>query len=625
MNRPAVFFDRDNTLIACDGYLGDPDKVVLVDGAADAVARVRELGFAAVVFSNQSGVARGMFPEEAVHAVNHRLDDLLHEENPRATIDRHDFCPYHPTAKVDRYRVDSELRKPKPGMIYQAAAVLNLDLPRSWVIGDAPRDIAAGQTAGLRTVLLKIASLPPSPATNEGSEASPDFVAGSLKEAVDFIARNLGQPAASQPSATAGTAANATTAAAAGTASAAARAGVPSPTTLAAGSTAGDAWTSSGSGGSSAAAARVTSSPAAATTSSTTPTAARSADVRAEEPVKLTPRPKPSEPIKPAAAKPEPSKPEAGKPETPKQGGFVVKPSQPMPAGMSWGERMRLAKSGTSLTSAVSAARPDIPRSSATASPPAPVTTAVAPAAPIEDPVVDEVEPPVEQEPSRPSYAPTPAYTPAHTPTPAPTPTPDPVVAESAAGESDPEPVASTPAIAPEQPVAEVPARSEPAAPVEPPASAEPEPTARAEPAPTEPAEVTPQASASSNDSAALSASPPKRGLRREDLMEPTETGDVSDPTADAAERRRPRDAGDSSRTEVLLEQILAELRRRDDLVSTDFSASKLFAGITQVLALAALFYSYFNKDTSAFQSTVVLAIALQTLTISLLIMGKQK
>ena len=70
MKRPAVFFDRDNTLIISDGYLGDSNKVVLVGGAADAVARVRGLGFATVVFSNQSGVARGMFGEDAVHAVN---------------------------------------------------------------------------------------------------------------------------------------------------------------------------------------------------------------------------------------------------------------------------------------------------------------------------------------------------------------------------------------------------------------------------------------------------------------------------------------------------------------------------------------------------------------------------
>src|SRR5690242_2490949 len=74
MPRPAVFFDRDNTLIVSDGYLGDPAGVVLVDGAADAVAKVRALGFAAVVVSNQSGVARGMFDEDSVRAVNIRLD-----------------------------------------------------------------------------------------------------------------------------------------------------------------------------------------------------------------------------------------------------------------------------------------------------------------------------------------------------------------------------------------------------------------------------------------------------------------------------------------------------------------------------------------------------------------------
>src|SRR3954466_6780650 len=89
MKRPAVFFDRDNTLIVSDGYLGDPQKVTLISGAADAIARGRALGFATVVVSNQSGVGRGMFDEDAVRAVNARMDDLLLAENPQAIIDRH--------------------------------------------------------------------------------------------------------------------------------------------------------------------------------------------------------------------------------------------------------------------------------------------------------------------------------------------------------------------------------------------------------------------------------------------------------------------------------------------------------------------------------------------------------
>ena len=115
MKRPAVFFDRDNTLIVSDGYLGDPAGVELVDGAADAVVRVRALGFVTVVFSNQSGVARGMFGEDAVHAVNAKMDEQLLDANPASVIDRHEFCPFHPEAIVEAYRQDSTLRKPRPG------------------------------------------------------------------------------------------------------------------------------------------------------------------------------------------------------------------------------------------------------------------------------------------------------------------------------------------------------------------------------------------------------------------------------------------------------------------------------------------------------------------------------
>src|SRR5215218_5779898 len=167
MKRAAIFFDRDNTLIANDGYLGDPNGVVLVEGAADAIARARDLGYAVVVFSNQSGVARGMFTEEAVHAVNHRLDEMLLDDNAHAVIDRHEFCPFHPEAAVERYREDSDLRKPKPGMILQAERQLALDLSRSWVVGDAPRDVDAGKAAGCRTVLVRDRSLKNSPAADE--------------------------------------------------------------------------------------------------------------------------------------------------------------------------------------------------------------------------------------------------------------------------------------------------------------------------------------------------------------------------------------------------------------------------------------------------------------------------
>jgi D-glycero-D-manno-heptose 1,7-bisphosphate phosphatase len=191
MKRPAIFFDRDNTLIAADAYLGDPDKVVLMDGAAAAVARARQLGFATVVVSNQSGVARGMFDEEAVHAVNARLDELLAASHPGAVIDKHSFCPYHPDASIAAYRHDSQLRKPKPGMILEAARTLALDLSRSWVVGDAPRDIEAGAAAGCRTILFHNPQIAQSPAAIEATVVAPEFTVSTLKEAIDYIERHL--------------------------------------------------------------------------------------------------------------------------------------------------------------------------------------------------------------------------------------------------------------------------------------------------------------------------------------------------------------------------------------------------------------------------------------------------
>jgi len=189
MKRPAVFFDRDNTLIVSDGYLGDPSKVVLVEGAADAVARARALGFAVVVFSNQSGVARGMFTEDDVHRVNARLDELLADQNPQAVIDRHEFSPFHPEGTIAAYAKESDMSKPKPGMIFQAAEKLALDLLRSWVVGDAPRDIEAGKAAGCRTIWYKDSRLPPSMAARELMLTVPDAVVSTLKEATDVIAR----------------------------------------------------------------------------------------------------------------------------------------------------------------------------------------------------------------------------------------------------------------------------------------------------------------------------------------------------------------------------------------------------------------------------------------------------
>jgi hypothetical protein len=128
--------------------------------------------------------------------VNSRLDELLAEQNAAAVIDRHEFCPFHPEGTVEAYARESDLRKPAPGMIHQAADKLALDLSRSWVIGDAPRDIEAGRAAGCRTILFQDPSLPASPAASATPLVLPDHYVQSLKDAIDLIERAEAGPLA---------------------------------------------------------------------------------------------------------------------------------------------------------------------------------------------------------------------------------------------------------------------------------------------------------------------------------------------------------------------------------------------------------------------------------------------
>jgi len=180
----AVFLDRDNTLIDNDGDLGDPDRVRLLEGVAAALARLRDAGWQLVVVSNQGGVARGAFGEPDVDAVNTRIASLVDEATGRrGVIDRFYYCPYHPEGTVARYRREHPWRKPQPGMLHAAREDLGLDLGQSWLIGDQPRDVAAGKAAGCATVLVAT-----DPAA--GADAEPTAVVRTIGEAVDVILKS---------------------------------------------------------------------------------------------------------------------------------------------------------------------------------------------------------------------------------------------------------------------------------------------------------------------------------------------------------------------------------------------------------------------------------------------------
>jgi D,D-heptose 1,7-bisphosphate phosphatase len=161
--RPAVFLDRDGTLVAEVPYLHEPDKVVLVDDAIPALRRLAAAGFALVVVSNQAGVARGYYPEQAVAAVHQRLEALLAAGG--VALDGIFYCPHHPDGSVPGYARACRCRKPAPGMLETAAASLRLDLPASWMIGNHPSDVGAARAAGVRPLYVATgrASGKPSP------------------------------------------------------------------------------------------------------------------------------------------------------------------------------------------------------------------------------------------------------------------------------------------------------------------------------------------------------------------------------------------------------------------------------------------------------------------------------
>ncbi|RPJ35367.1 MAG: HAD family hydrolase [Planctomycetaceae bacterium] len=183
MSNAAVFFDRDGTLIRDPGYISHPDQVELLDGAAEAVKEMQLLGDKTVVVSNQPGVAKGILTEETLEQIHQRLRELIAHHG--ASLDAIYYCPFHPDGAVPKYRKDSDWRKPKPGMLLAAAGEVDIDLTRSWVVGDSLRDTEAGRSAGCRTIL--ISSGHTSPETTDKNR--PDHVAVNVREAVNIIKR----------------------------------------------------------------------------------------------------------------------------------------------------------------------------------------------------------------------------------------------------------------------------------------------------------------------------------------------------------------------------------------------------------------------------------------------------
>jgi D-glycero-D-manno-heptose 1,7-bisphosphate phosphatase len=151
--RRAVFLDRDGTIIEEAGYPDRLERLLFYPFSVDAVRTLNAAGFAVVVVTNQSGIARGIVPEPFVGVAHDYISDRMRAGGAR--IDAFYYCPHHPDAIDPALRGPCDCRKPQPGLLRRAAADLGLDLPRSFVVGDRWKDLGAGQPDGVRGVLVR--------------------------------------------------------------------------------------------------------------------------------------------------------------------------------------------------------------------------------------------------------------------------------------------------------------------------------------------------------------------------------------------------------------------------------------------------------------------------------------
>jgi len=187
--RKTAFLDRDGVINEDVNYLRRKEDIRLLEGSAEAIRILNENYFLTIVVSNQSAVALGMMSEEQVEEINGEIKKLIFEKSG-GRIDRAYYCPHHPKADLEKYRIVCECRKPAPGMLRLAEKEHDIDMRESYMIGDMPSDIVAGDRAGCRTILLK--SEKNEEIIQAGREfriVEPDYKFNNLLEAVRFITK----------------------------------------------------------------------------------------------------------------------------------------------------------------------------------------------------------------------------------------------------------------------------------------------------------------------------------------------------------------------------------------------------------------------------------------------------
>jgi D-glycero-D-manno-heptose 1,7-bisphosphate phosphatase len=183
--KPAVFLDRDGTLIQDRGYICDYSEVGFFPFAAAAVQAMNRAGYLVIVATNQSAVARGICSEEQIVHLHRQLLNRFKELGAEIAAFYH--CPFLGTGKVAAYRRESPWRKPEPGMLLQAARDFDLDLARCVMVGDKADDIEAGKRAGCLTILVRTGQGMENEARLAKGGSQPDFIADDLSAAARII------------------------------------------------------------------------------------------------------------------------------------------------------------------------------------------------------------------------------------------------------------------------------------------------------------------------------------------------------------------------------------------------------------------------------------------------------
>ncbi|MBT3209810.1 MAG: D-glycero-beta-D-manno-heptose 1,7-bisphosphate 7-phosphatase [Bacteroidetes bacterium] len=178
----AIFIDRDGVLNYEKSYIKSPEELELFPFSAKAIKKINNSEYLTIVITNQSGIARNLFTEETLFEIHEKLHLELKKANAR--IDKIYYCPHFPEASENynkKFVRDCDCRKPKSRMLFQAAKDFNIDLSKSFMIGDSERDIIAGKNAGLTTILVKTGK------NIQNIKQKPDFILDNLKVAVDYI------------------------------------------------------------------------------------------------------------------------------------------------------------------------------------------------------------------------------------------------------------------------------------------------------------------------------------------------------------------------------------------------------------------------------------------------------